>query len=62
MKMKLIDQVIFKADCVEHFLRALAKKHGKDTFIIDVMMQPHRYQEAFDKWRDKEYGESKDEA
>lgn len=49
--MKLINQIIIKADCVEFFLRDLCKKYDHNTFIVDVIMQPHKFQDVFDKWR-----------
>lgn len=56
--MKLIDEITIKADCVEFFLRDLCKKYKQGTFIVDVIMQPHKYQGIFDQWRiDNEYEE-----
>ena len=54
--MKLIDQITIKADCVEFFLRDMAKQYCDPTYIVDVIMKPQNYQEVFDKWRiDKGY-------
>ena len=52
--MKLIDQITIKADCVEFFLRDMAKQYCDPTYIVDVIMKPQDYQEVFDKWRIKE--------
>lgn len=50
--MKLINEIIIKADCVELFLRDLAKQYCDPTYIVDVIMQPHKFQGIFDKWRE----------
>ena len=50
--MIFIDEITIKADCVEIFLRDLCKKYDQNTFIVDVIMQPHKFQGVFDKWRE----------
>ena len=55
--MKLINQIIIKADCVEFFLRSLIEAGYGGNKIIDVIMQPQRYQNLFDEYRDAEYND-----
>ena len=55
--MKLIDQIVIKADCVEFFLRSLVKAGFGGDKIIDVITRPHHHQELFDAYREVEYAD-----
>ncbi len=55
--MKLIDEIIIKADCIEPFLRSLVKAGYGGEKIVDVITRPHHHQELFNAYREVEYAD-----